>query len=65
MITDEFKYLREQAKPKTSIWKYVGWTAYVLVALLASFLALTTGFWPGFVVVLAVIFGPKLWSNIR
>ena len=42
--------------------KMLFWSAYVLVALIVCYVALITGaIFHGFVIVLALVFGPKLW----
>lgn len=46
------------------VMKFIGWAAYLVVAVIGSLFAIMSGPWFGFAVVLAFIFGPKIWKSM-
>lgn len=48
-----------------SLWRIVGWLAYVCLALVCTFIALmAAGPWFTLALVLAFVFGPKIFKRL-
>lgn len=62
MRRDDIDFRPPQAR--YDLWKIAKAAGYVLMAFIGSITAFDAGFWPGFAVVLAFIFGPKLFAHI-
>lgn len=66
MQVDERESFMPPSKKPSSFWPVVGWVVYVLFGVLATLVALTTaGPWFGLALALCIIFGPKVWRNVR